>query len=81
MRKSEVLKKPAAAFGAIINGVCLSSANLESLTFHTPIAEGSESSTFLNSPERKNPITEFPLVPSAFVFLYIGPESATPSKS
>ena len=81
VKKSELLKKPAAAFGAITKGLVFKSANTSSFTFHIPIAEGSVSSTVRNSAARKNPIIEFPFVPSALVFFKIGPEIARPSKS
>ena len=79
-KKLELLKNPAEAFGAIRKGFALRSAKTSSLTFHLPIAEGSVSSTDLNSPERKYPITELPFVPSASLFFNIGPDNANPKR-
>ena len=62
LKNSEVLKKPADAFGEIIKGLPLKPPsfsvkrllfNTSSLTFQIPIADGSVSSTLLNSPDKK----------------------------
>ena len=71
---------PAEALGAITKGFCLKFDKTSSLTFQTPIAEGSLSSIDFNSPEKKYPIIELPLVPSVFLFFKIGPEIVQPNK-
>ena len=80
VKNSEVLKSPASEFSEGLKGFACKSAKTSSFTFHTPIAEGSASSTLFNSPERKYPRTEFPFEPSVFLFLYNGPDNVNPNK-
>ena len=80
VKKSELLKNPALAFGAILNGFAWRSLKTLSFIFHLPIAEGSVSSTSLYSPDKKYPIIELPLVPSVFLFFKIGPDKPKPTK-